>query len=181
MLHYSPKRYQCEKKCAFFAHFLCKTLEIQVKMWYNKIKGKIEKRKRGNVMAHQSEYFRHHVIVPIEDTVVEDWIKKQNNFSGSLRVLIKQYVLKYGVTDILCSADLGAGMFGQQTPNIPSNDSSSDSSNNSSDDSPYDFSRDTSSDYAQAIFDMMNSPSGFPSSNTLSDEEKKRMWDSVLA
>lgn len=140
-------------------------------------------------MAQQSEYFRHHVIVPVEDTVVEDWIKKQNNFSGSLRVLIKQYVLKYGVTDILCSADLGAGMFGQQTPNIASNDSSndssddssSDSSNNSSDDSPNDFSKDTSSDYAQAIFDMMNSPSGFPSSNTLSDEEKKRMWDSVLA
>lgn len=74
-------------------------------------------------MASQSGYTRHHVIVPKADTIVEDWMNEQNNLSGSIRVLIKQFVLKYGVTDILCCADLGAGMFEQQTPKSSSSDS----------------------------------------------------------
>lgn len=74
-------------------------------------------------MAKQSEYTRHHVIVPKADTIVEDWINEQSNLSGSLRVLIKQFVLKYGVTDILCCADLGAGMFEQQAPRSSPSDS----------------------------------------------------------
>ena len=74
-------------------------------------------------MAKQSGYTRHHVIVPKADIIVEEWMDAQNNLSGSIRVLIKQFVNKYGVTDILCCPDLGAGMFEQQTPKSTSNDS----------------------------------------------------------
>lgn len=74
-------------------------------------------------MTPKHNYLRHHIIVPEADTIVEEWIKKQDNISGSLRVLIKQFVNKYGVTDILCCPDLGAGMFEQQTPKSTSNDS----------------------------------------------------------
>lgn len=74
-------------------------------------------------MTPKHNFFRHHLIVPEADTIVEEWIKKQDNISGSLRVLIKQFVNKYGVTDILCCPDLGSGMFEQQTPKSTSNDS----------------------------------------------------------
>ena len=66
-------------------------------------------------MAGKSKYFRHHLIVPEHDTVVEEWIRAQQNVSASIRVLIKWCIMQRGTDDITCSADMGANVFGIST------------------------------------------------------------------
>lgn len=39
---------------------------------------------------------------PADDTQVAEWLKKQSNISMSLRILIKQFVATYGITDVSC-------------------------------------------------------------------------------
>lgn len=66
-------------------------------------------------MANNDGFVRHHLIVSKNDAVVEDWIRCQQNFSASMRALIKWCVAKRGMTDIMCSVDMGAALFGIET------------------------------------------------------------------
>ena len=63
-------------------------------------------------MANNNGFTRHHFIVSKSDTAVENWIKCQQNFSASMRALIRWCIAKQGMTDIMCSIDMGSALFG---------------------------------------------------------------------
>lgn len=45
---------------------------------------------------------RYRFSVPVQDTMVHDWVHSQSNLSFSLRVLIKAFVNEYGNQDATC-------------------------------------------------------------------------------
>ena len=45
---------------------------------------------------------RYHFSVPISDIQVHEWIRCQNNYSMSLRIVIKDYIAKHGMIDSSC-------------------------------------------------------------------------------
>lgn len=53
-------------------------------------------------MAKTGSSVRYHFSAPESDTQIAEWVKLQHNFSTSMRILIKDYIAKYGMRDISC-------------------------------------------------------------------------------
>lgn len=53
-------------------------------------------------MAKTGPSVRYHFSAPESDTQIAEWVALQHNFSTSMRILIKDYIAKYGMQDIAC-------------------------------------------------------------------------------
>lgn len=51
-----------------------------------------------------SKSVRYHFTVPLSDVQIAEWVEKQHNFSTSLRIVIKDFIAKHGMTDASCMA-----------------------------------------------------------------------------
>ena len=54
--------------------------------------------------SNESSVNRYRVSVPVEDDIVNEFMKRQHNSSFSVRLLVKMFVQKYGVVDVTCIA-----------------------------------------------------------------------------
>lgn len=53
-------------------------------------------------MAKTGPSIRYHFSAPESDKQIAEWVDLQHNFSTSMRILIKDYIAKYGMRDISC-------------------------------------------------------------------------------
>lgn len=67
---------------------------------------------------------RYRVTVPLRDADVINWMAEQSNVSFSIRMLIKAFVSKYGITDVTClpaSAGLDMDITGVESQPVQGN------------------------------------------------------------
>lgn len=66
---------------------------------------------------------RYRVTVPLKDADVINWMAEQSSVSFSIRLLIRAFIAKYGISDVTCvpvSAGLEMDLTGQDTrPPVP--------------------------------------------------------------
>lgn len=53
-------------------------------------------------MGDSGRSIRYHFTAPASDTQIAEWVNNQHNFSTSMRIVIKDYIARHGMTDASC-------------------------------------------------------------------------------